>query len=82
MNQHRYTYVPSLLNLPPTFHPISALSFVTEPGLGSLSHTAVPTAIYVTYGSVYISMLLSPFVLPSPSPSAPHCDIKKKKMFY
>ena len=27
---HRYTYVPSLLNLPPTFHPIPPLWVVTE----------------------------------------------------
>ena len=34
---HKYAYVPSLLNLPPTSHPFRLLQ---SPGLSSLSHTA------------------------------------------
>ena len=33
------------------------------------SYSKFPLAIYVTYGNVYVSMLLSPFIPPSPSHS-------------
>ena len=38
---HRYTYVPWLLNLPSTSHPISPLQVVSATGLSSPSHTAI-----------------------------------------
>ena len=61
---YRYTYVPSLLNLPSTSH----LSQVTEPRFEfPESCSKFPLAIYFTYASVYASMLLSPFISPSPS---------------
>ena len=48
---HGYTYVPSLLNLPPTFQPIPLL---TEPWFGFPdSYSKFPLAIYFTYGNVY-----------------------------
>ena len=59
--------VPSLLNLPPTPSHNSRLSqhwFELHE-----SYSIFPLAIYLTYGGVYISMPLSPFVLPSPSPA-------------
>ena len=69
--RHRYTHAPSILNLPATSHP-----HPTPPGC----HRAlvwvpwviqqIPTG-YFTCGSVYASMLISPFVPPSPSPT--HC---------
>ena len=37
-----------------------------SPGLSSPSHTAIPPAIYFTYDSVYVSLLVFPVVLPSP----------------
>ena len=60
-------YVPSLSNLPPTpsFHPFCA---VTEHDIKlPASYSKFLLAICFTYGNVYVSMLLSQFVLPSPS---------------
>ena len=45
---HRYTYIPSLLNLPPTSHPILSLWAVTDPQFES--YDKFPLAIYFTYG--------------------------------
>ena len=61
---------PSFLSLPPTLFPISPLLFVPDhqaelPVLNS----NFPLAICFTYGNVYISVLLSPFVPPSSSPA-------------
>ena len=57
-----YSHIPSLLHLPPTL-PIPPLYVVTKHG----AHLPVlcgcfPLAIYFTFGSVYMSMLLSHFV--------------------
>ena len=63
MNQHGCTYVPSLVNLPPTSHPIPPLHLVTELQVELLVlHSNFPVAIYFTFGNVYISVLLSQFV--------------------
>ena len=51
---HRCTYVPSLQN-PPALLPVSRRKF--------------PLAVYFTYGNVYVSMLFSQFIPPSPSPT-------------
>ena len=59
---HKYTYVPSFLNPPPTSYPAPPLSLVTE--LSSLGTQQIPTCYHV-----YVSMLLSQVVLPSPSPT-------------
>ena len=50
---HRYTHVPFLLNLPPTFHPISPprLSQSTWFELPT-SYSKFPLAIYFTYGNL------------------------------
>ena len=64
---HRYTYVPSLLNLPLTSHPIPPLYFVTEhPAELPASYSKLLLAIYFTHGSVHVSMLLSQFVSSTP----------------
>ena len=63
-----YPHIPSLLRLPPTL-PIPPLQVVTK-------HRAdlpvlcgcFPLAIYFTFGSVYMSMLLSHFVPAYPYP--------------
>ena len=56
----RYTYVPSLWNLPPTSLPIPPLQAVTEPRFEfPESHSKFPLAVYFTHGSVYVSLLLS-----------------------
>ena len=64
-----YPHIPSLLRLPPTL-PIPPLWVVTKhradlPVLCS----CFPLAIYFTFGSVYMSVLLSHFVPAYPSPS-------------
>ena len=59
---HRYTYVPSLLNLPPPSlsHP-SRLSQSTGSELPT-PYSKFPLAICFTYGNVYASTLLSVFI--------------------
>ena len=60
------TYIPSLLNLPPTTFPASHPSLSSE--LSSLG-SSFPLVIHITYGSVYLSVLPSQFMCsPSPSP--------------
>ena len=56
---HRYTYVPSFLNLPPTSQPIPPLQVVTEHWVElPASYTKFPLASYFTYGNIPVSMLL------------------------
>ena len=72
-HSHRYTYVPSLLNLQATFHPITPLWVVIEHLLSFPEiYSKCPLAIYFTYSNIYVSMLLSSFVPPSPSPRQWH----------
>ena len=60
------------MNRPPTSHPIPPLQVVTLHQVElPASYSKFPLAIYVTYGNVYVSMLLSPFVPPSLSHSHP-----------
>ena len=60
---HRYTYAPPSW----TSHP-SRLSQRTGFELPA-SYGKLPLAVYFTYGNIYVSMLLSQLILPSPSPS-------------
>ena len=65
---HMYTGIPSLLNLPHTPTPISCpsgSSQSTEPS--SLCHPADPHYCF-THGRVYMSILISQFVLSFPLP--------------
>ena len=68
---HRYTFVPSLLNLPPTSNPIPPLSVVTKyQAEFPASYSNSPLALRSTYGSVHASTLLCQSLPPSPSPAA------------
>ena len=60
---HRYIYAPPSW----TSHP-SRLSQRTGFELPA-SYGKFPLAVYFTYGNIYVSMLLSQLILPSPSPS-------------
>ena len=61
MNQSRCTCVPSLLNYPPTPHPIPPQKVVTEPWVEGSSRK-----FCFTCGNVCLSMVLCLFLLPSP----------------
>ena len=65
---HKYI-IHSLVSLPPTSrHP--TLWVVTEHHAGlPMLYSNFPVAIYFTYGSGDVSMLLSQFIPPSPSPA-------------
>ena len=65
---HKYTYVLSFLNLPPTppSHP-TPLRLSQSTRLSFLCYKA--TSHYFTYGNINASMLLSEFIPPSPSPT-------------
>ena len=75
-----YTYIRSLFAFPPTLCPTTSYS----PSHSSSSprsteskspclFSSFPLAIYFTYGDVYMSILISQFVPPSPSPSGSAC---------
>ena len=70
---HKYTYVPSLLDLSPTPHRIPSLSAVPEHCIEFLVlYNRCPLAVYFTCGNVYISRLLSqipPFPTSHPQPT-------------
>ena len=71
---HRYPYVPSLLNLSHTSHPIpSHLSRLSQStGFENLvSCSKLPLAVYFTYGNVCALMLLSQFSHPFLPPLCP-----------
>ena len=62
-----YTYIPSLLHLPPTL-PIPPLWVITEPWAElPVMYSRFPLAIYFTHGSVFMPNLISQFIPPSPS---------------
>ena len=66
---HKYIYVPSLLNLPPTtLRHLTLLDHRRVPGWAPRVHSNFPLAICFTCDNVYISMLLSQFVPPSSYP--------------
>ena len=68
----KYTCVPSVFNLPPASSTFPPLLVVIEPQFEfSVSYNKFPLVICFTHGSVYASMLLSPFTplsLSSPPP--------------
>ena len=66
----RYTYVPCLVNLPPTSHPILPLWVVIEHGFElPASDSKFPLAVCFTYDNVDMSVLFSILFPPSPCPS-------------
>ena len=70
---HRYTYVPSLLNLPPTPTPSHSSRLSQSTSLGSLSHTANSHWLYTLHRVVYMLPCYSPSVPASPSTQVPAC---------
>ena len=76
IHQHESTTVrhmsPSSWTSLPPFTPSHCYGLSQSPGLSSLSHSKLPLAGCFTQDSVYVSMLLSPFVthFPYPPPSA------------
>ena len=67
---HRYTYIPSLLNLPPTSLPIPLLCVDTEPLFEfPKPYRKFPLPIYFTYGNLSFQITLSIYLtLSSPLP--------------
>ena len=64
-----YPHIPSLLHLPPTL-PIPPLQVVTKHQAElPVQCSCFPLAVYFTFGSVYMSVLLSHFVPAYQSPS-------------
>ena len=64
-----YPHIPSLLSLPPTL-PIPPLQVVAKHRAGlPVPCNCFPLAIYFTFGSVYMLMLLSHIAPASPSPA-------------
>ena len=62
---HRYTCVPSLLNLPLTSFPILPFQIVIETLFEfPESHSKFPLATYFIFGNVYVSVLCSPYIPP------------------
>ena len=69
MKRHKYTFVASLLNLPPTSHPMPPLWVVTQhwielPVSYSNFHDKLGATMLYTW---YVSVLLWQFDPPSPS---------------
>ena len=64
-------YIPSLLSLPTTPYP-TPLGLHRAPGCQAglpVLYSSFPLAVYFTHGSVYMPVLLSQFIPPSPSPA-------------
>ena len=70
---HRYTYVPSLLNLPPTPTPSHSSRLSQSTSLSSLSHTANSHWLSTLQRVVYMLPHCSLSVPPSPSTHLPTC---------
>ena len=76
-----YPHIPSLLSLPCTL-PIPPLQVVTKHrGDISVLCGCFPLAIYFTFGSVYMSMLLSHFVPASPPPPCPQVHSLRLRLY-
>ena len=68
---HRCTYVPpSWVSLPPPAHP-HPLGYYRAPVWVPWVTQQIPIGYLFTYVDVFTSMLLSPFISPSPSSSPP-----------
>ena len=70
---HKYTYVPSLENLPPT---PPSLEVITEQQAElPLPHGSFPLATYFTHGSEYMSIPISQLNPLSSSPTQVHMAV-------
>ena len=82
-----YTYAPSLLNHPPTFHlPLEWRSHSSRLSQSTgfellVSYGKFPPPPKFTYGNAYVSMLSSQFIPPSPSSSWVCKSILHKQIF-
>ena len=72
--RHLYTYVPSLWNLPPTL-PLNPLGHHRAPSWAPCAVSSFPLALCFTHDSVCMSVLLSEFIPPSPSPHCVHMSV-------
>ena len=68
MNQLYVLHVPSLLNLPPTLYSIPSIYIVTE-HLLELPESYSKFLLATLHMVIYVSLLLSPFIPPSSSPT-------------
>ena len=66
---HRYTYIPSLLNLLPSPTPSYLSRLSQSTGLSSLCHIANSHLLLILHMIIYVSMLFSQFIPPSLSPT-------------
>ena len=73
MNHHKYTHVLSLSHLPFIPHLTYTLlgHLLERQAKLPVSYSNVSLAVYFTHSTVYVSMLLSQFVPPFPSPAGP-----------
>ena len=65
----RDSYISSLSHLPPISHPVPPHQVVTEHWMESVSLSKSPLTACFTYGNIYVSVLFSQIILPSPSPT-------------
>ena len=72
---HRYTHIPSLLNLPPISLPTPRLT--NNPCLSFQSQTSNYRRLSILHMVMEVSMLLSPYISPSPplSPCPKVCSL-------
>ena len=68
---HRFTHVPSHLNIPSISSPSNPSRLLLSPGFSSLCHTANSHWLSILHMVIYVSMWLSPCISPSlSSPSS------------
>ena len=65
---HRFTRITSHLNIILTSLQIPTISFLLSPRLSSLRHTENSHWLSILHMVMYVSMLLSPYIPPSPFP--------------
>ena len=74
VNSYMYTYVPSLLGLPPTCPPTQPSRASQSCKLRCLCSLQVPISYLFCTCSVYMSILIPQFVQPSPSHTGSTCQ--------
>ena len=66
-----YIYPPSGASIPPPILPLQGIT--KHQAELPVSYSSFPLVIYFKYDRVYLSMILSQFILPSPSPAVSTC---------